>query len=103
MDTALNRTSLKFGVPGLVTLHVGMFFPMALGYKHPPDVPAWMSALSWAGIICGEALFVVGLEYYAAAKGHSRWAGLLGLLSLIGYLVLAVLPDRHKTPPAPRT
>jgi hypothetical protein len=30
------------------------------------------------------------------AKGHSRWAGLLGMFSIVGYIVLAVLPDRKK-------
>jgi hypothetical protein len=53
--------------------------------------------------ICGLIIEIVGLLFftwgcmnYAEGKGHSKWLGLLGLLSCIGLLVLVFLPDRHK-------
>ena len=45
----------------------------------------------------GAALFVAGLGYYAAAKGRSRWWGLCGFLSIVGFFVLASLEDRSGT------
>ena len=44
----------------------------------------------------GLVMLMVGLCYYALAKGYSKWLGLLGLLSRIGLIVLACLPDRTK-------
>ena len=42
----------------------------------------------------GSLLLIIGLGFYAKAKGrHPAW-GLMGLLSLIGVLVLACLTDR---------
>ena len=34
---------------------------------------------------------------YAEGKGHSKWLGLLGLLSRLGLIVLILLPDHHKS------
>jgi hypothetical protein len=33
---------------------------------------------------------------YAEGKGHSKWLGLLGLLSCFGLIILIFLPDHHK-------
>jgi hypothetical protein len=42
----------------------------------------------------------IGLLYgcvmYAKGKGYSGWLGSLGLFFIVGFLVLAVLPDREK-------
>ena len=46
--------------------------------------------------IVGLVLFIWGCMNYAAGKGHSKWLGLLGLLSCIGLIILVFLPDRHK-------
>ena len=40
--------------------------------------------------------FVWGCGIYAQAKGYSRNLGWLAFLSLIGILILALLPDRYK-------
>jgi len=79
MDAALNRTSLMYGVPGLILQTAAAFLPAMLGYSNPQLVPTWVNGLTWLGVLGGTALLIVGLSYYAAAKGHSRWAGLLGL------------------------
>ena len=64
---------------------------------------AWHSEQDFITALFGLALFLgctvsllIGLAYYAKAKGHSPWWGLFGLLSCIGILVLALLPDRLK-------
>jgi hypothetical protein len=46
--------------------------------------------------IIGLLFFTWGCMNYAEGKGHSKWLGLLGLLSCIGLLVLVFLPDHHK-------
>ena len=46
--------------------------------------------------IVGFVFFIWGCMNYAAGKGHSKWLGLLGLLSCIGLIILVFLPDRHK-------
>jgi hypothetical protein len=55
------------------------------------------------GVLIGLALGVAGLVFfiwgcmnYAEGKGHSKWLGLLGLLSCLGLIILAVLPDHHR-------
>lgn len=58
------------------------------------------AALAIPGLIIfliGVAVFVWGCMNYAKGKGHSPWLGVLGLLSVIGLIILVLLPDRHKT------
>lgn len=93
MDAALNRKSLMFGVPGIILQLVGQFAPAAIGGNPPPD------GLVYGGLVVmllGTVLLIMGLSWYAAAKGHHRAWGLMGFLSLIGLIVLACLPDRKK-------
>ena len=78
MIKGLNNKSLAYGIPGLLVQSVGFFL-------HP------LVALA------GSILLIVGLGYYARAKGHSGYLGLLGLLSWLGVLVLVALKDRHET------
>ena len=47
-------------------------------------------------LLVGLVLFIWGCMSYCEGKGYSKWLGLLGLLSIIGLLVLVLLPDRHK-------
>ncbi|MBI2161887.1 MAG: hypothetical protein HYU25_16180 [Candidatus Rokubacteria bacterium] len=46
--------------------------------------------------LIGASLILYGCVMYARAKGYSGWLGLLGLGWLLGLIVLAMLPDRHK-------
>ena len=46
--------------------------------------------------VVGAGLFIYGCTLYAKAKGYNWAVGLLGILSLIGLIVLAVLPDKNK-------
>lgn len=40
-----------------------------------------------------------GCMNYAEGKGYSKWYGLLGILSCVGFVILAVMPDRNKNSP----
>lgn len=96
MDAALNSKSLKFGVPGIILQIVGN----VMVRTQNPNQPNLAIVLGGVVIaIAGTILLIYGLSLYAKAKGHSPWLGLLGLLSCLGLLVLALLPDRLKGPP----
>ena len=73
-----NNISLAFGVPGLLLQIAG-------GVMHQPLI-----------VIPGTVLLMIGLAYYAKAKGrHPAWC-LMGFLSIIGLIILALLKDRAK-------
>lgn len=78
MIKELNNKSLAFGVPGLLIQSICFFINPFLS-------------------LIGTILLIIGLGYYAKARGHSGWFGLLGLLSWIGIIILLVLKDKNKT------
>ena len=89
MDSTLNRTSLLWGVPGLIVQTIAY---MVATNTRSPILALFFLLLT----LVGTGLLLVGLAYYARAKGHSPWWCLAGLLSCIGIVVLAILPDRRK-------
>lgn len=88
MDKKLNKVSLLWGVPGIVLQHLGFFMS---GMFAEPLIALFFLFLS----LVGTVLLLIGLGYYAKAKGHTPVWGLMGLLSCLGILVLALLPDRN--------
>jgi hypothetical protein len=42
----------------------------------------------------GAGFLILGCTGYAAAKGYSKWIGLLGSGSLVGIIILMLLPER---------
>ncbi len=83
-----NRTKTNIGVGiGIILQVVGRLLAM-----HNPDLALIALVLTLAGLV----FFVWGCMNYAEGKGHSKWLGLLGLLSCIGLIVLVFLPDRNK-------
>ncbi len=92
MDAALNRKSLMFGVPGIALQIVGNL----LFRSGNPATLDPTKLLGLAILLLGTVLLIFGLSLYARAKGHNGWWGLTGLLSIIGLIVLACLPDRRK-------
>lgn len=73
-----NNISLALGIPGLAFQVAG----------HVIENPILLLA--------GTALLMVGLAYYARAKGRNPAWCLMGLLSLVGLIVLASLQDLEK-------
>lgn len=91
MDVKKNRLSLAYGIPGVSLQVLGLFGGLLLEEVNPQLAPIVGLSLSWLGVV----LLIIGLGYYASAKGH-HWAwGFMGLLSIIGLIVLGILPDRH--------
>ena len=50
-------------------------------------------------LLAGLPLYLWGCTQYAKGKGYSPWLGLLGLLTIIGLIALALFPDKHKKSP----
>ncbi|RPJ30974.1 MAG: hypothetical protein EHM35_12395 [Planctomycetaceae bacterium] len=89
MIAKYNRLSFVFGVPGIVMQIAGNF-------QRGPD---GLMTLPGAGLVLlGTVLLMIGLAYYAKAKGRSPAWCLMALLSIIGLLVLAWLKDRSTIP-----
>jgi hypothetical protein len=91
--------SLMFGGPGLL-LQIGCTFvansivTKAMSIGNAPL--ATLACIFMVGTIAGNVLFIAGLSFYAKAKGYSAALGVLGLLSCIGLLIVAILPDKTK-------
>ena len=56
----------------------------------------WAAIASSVGITVSTILLILGLGYYAKSKGYAGALGLLGLLSCVGLIIVAVLPDKTK-------
>ena len=89
MIAEYNKKSLVFGIPGIILQIAGNFMRTPNGLFTP---------LGWLAVLGGTALLLVGLAFYAKAKGrHSAWC-LFAFLSLIGLIVLACLKDKSEQP-----
>jgi hypothetical protein len=52
--------------------------------------------LGLVAMLAGVAIFIWGCMSYSRGKGQSLYLGFLGLLSIVGLVVLVLLPDKHK-------
>jgi hypothetical protein len=82
MDAADNKKSLMPGVPGMVLQVVGKYV---------------LDDIAGVGVaLLGTGLLIAGLCFYARGKGYPMLLGLIGVFSIIGLIILAVLPDKRK-------
>ena len=49
-------------------------------------------------LMLGAGFLILGCTGYAVGKGYSKWIGLLGSGSLLGLIILALLPEHAKKP-----
>ena len=70
----LNRISFAFALPGLALQAASRYNPLLA--------------------LLGGILLLIGLGFYAKMKGRDAAWGLVGVLSCIGLVILAVLPKR---------
>jgi uncharacterized membrane protein HdeD (DUF308 family) len=82
MLKSYNRMSFALGIPGIILQVCGLYAVAGLRNER-----------AWIFILFGIGLFIWGLAYYARAKSRSPWWCLLGLLSLLGMIILAFIPD----------
>lgn len=55
-----------------------------------------MVSLGGFALLIGAAGIIWGCMNYAEGKGHPKWLGLLGLLSVLGLIILVMFPDHYK-------
>ena len=95
MITEYKRQGLTFGIPGF------LLFGSTILISHlvPKALLSWISVSLWAGWLAGVVLLIIGLCYYAKAKGYLAVWGFLLPITGIGLLVLALLRDRTEDRP----
>jgi small-conductance mechanosensitive channel len=94
-----NLKSLCIGILGLIIQVAYLFLPrvaVAMGANPTARLPEWVAWTMLLTLLIGTILVIIGLGYYAKSKGYSAMLGLLGLLSWLGLIILAVLPDKMK-------
>jgi len=82
------RTNIGVGL-GMLAQLSGFF----VSYYVHIGILLWLAAISIYG---GFLLLIWGLWNYAKGKGYKGAWGLLGLLSIFGFAVLALFPDKKK-------
>ncbi|MBN1394535.1 MAG: hypothetical protein JW959_05900 [Pirellulales bacterium] len=87
MIARYNNKSLLFGIPGIILQITGRVGSL-------PGAESESSGLFLLVMLAGTILLLIGLAYYAMAKGrHAAWC-LFAFLSIIGLIVLACLKDK---------
>ena len=98
MIAKYNRISLCWGIPGIILQNAGLIAVMSYTAKArpaeaiPPYIP-YMQLMCGAGTV----LLLIGLAYYAAAKGRSAVWCLSAFLGIIGLFILSRLKDNCPT------
>lgn len=90
MNAADNKKSLTFGIPGIIVQIIGNVL------VRTQEGNTMMVLLGAVVALAGTVLLIVGLSFYARGKGYHPAFGLLGLLSCLGLIILAVMPDKNK-------
>jgi hypothetical protein len=94
MIARYNRWSFVFGVPGVTLQIVGRLMMMHASQQGGPTPSAWL----WYGaMVLGTVLLMIGLAYYAKAKGQSFAWCIAAFLSILGLLLLLLLEDRSES------
>ena len=98
MNRSHHRTSLAWGIPGVLLQIAGNTLAAVaiFGYGKPEMGQA---VLFIAGLVC----LMIGLVYYAKAKGRSPIWGLLGVFSIFGLIILACLKDLENEEQEPQS
>ena len=88
-----NLLSFALFLPGFALSIGGQ---IALRTQDGPDADLVLLSAALAAAGLGVLLLIAGFGCYAIYKGRNPAWGLLGLLSWIGLIVLAALPDENK-------
>lgn len=94
MIAQYKRKSLYWGIPGAWIQLGGISFQVTQA-SGDPDIMMTGAELAGARFILlvGTVLLMIGLYYYARAKGRNGFWALFGFIGIIGVIVLAYLKD----------
>jgi hypothetical protein len=67
---------------------------MAVNIMSTGDVSVAWAVLMWVAWLAFIALFIWGCADMARSKGYPWQYGVLGLISIVGYLIVLCLPDK---------
>ena len=96
MIARYNTVSFLWGVPGLIMQVVGLGLRVANMHEIRGQLVTsnvFMDNMGRLVLLVGTVSLLIGLGYYAKAKGRSSWWCLFAFLSVLGLLVLACLKD----------
>jgi hypothetical protein len=80
----------------IIDLVCGMLFQIAGGVLVELSGVATIPGLIF--LVLGAGFLILGCTGYAVAKGYSKWIGLLGSGSLLGLIILVLLPEHANKP-----
>ncbi len=93
MIARYRRKALVWGVPGLLLQGMGILGILPSLSAQDDIEPVFVASFF---VLMGTAFLIYALACYAWAKGrHGAWS-VCGLFSLIGFIVLFLLPDTIK-------
>ncbi len=91
----LNLWSLALGIPGLALQVLSLpLYPILLGRTFPPTGPSPAGTVFALVQVLGAVLLISGLWFNARYKGRAGAWAFIGLLSCIGFIVLALIGKR---------
>ena len=100
MIAKYNRVSLFVGIPGLILKLFGLLFQQTARNIDHDQIGSLL-------ILLGTITLVIGLCFYAKAKGHSARYGIMGIFPVIGIIYRACLKTAqnptHQTTRKPTT
>jgi hypothetical protein len=92
------RKSLAFGMPGILLQQGWLVLIVVLSLKDGSPLkpfPEWVGTLFEICFFFGSILWLVGMCYYAMAKGYHATIGIiLGFFFWMGLFILWVFPDK---------
>ncbi len=95
--TVHNTSFLVLGIVSLILQGIGAALMGVFEGGHFHRAPAGYDG-GVVLVVLAPVLMAIGGSFYCAGKNRSAFWGLLGLLSPLGLLILAVLEDRSAKP-----
>ena len=77
-------------------ISVGFGFIAQLIGQQIPASDLFLTVLRWGLMIIGTAVAIWGCSSFARKKGLNRAWGIVGLISIIGLIILAVMPNKKQ-------
>ena len=91
-DDSASETNVY--IIGAIIIHlIGLFFSIGLSERGFGDFVSFIALV----------IFMWGCSRFSYGKGYSPWFGLLGAFSLIGLLIISILPDKFPKLPKDKT
>jgi len=87
-----HHIGFALNIPGMILQFAGTYMLRDEGLEEAQALTALVM------VVVGTLLSVMGLAFYAKAKGHSAAYGLLGVMGIFGLIVLGSLKDESGDP-----